>query len=51
MAADNDKIEALSGDCIALRERRTKASFLTVNEKRATVGFGAVEGGDVFQAG
>lgn len=48
LAPDTDKIEALSADRAALWERVTKAPFLTVNEKRAAVGFGAAEGGDVF---
>jgi hypothetical protein len=26
----------------------TKAPFLTLNEKRAATGYGAVDGGDVF---
>ena len=41
-------IEALSPDRAALWERVTKAPFLTVNEKRAATGYGAVAGGDVF---
>jgi phage portal protein BeeE len=41
----------LSGDRAALWERVTKAPFLTVNEKRAATGYGAVEGGDIVQAG
>lgn len=45
---DTDKIEALSGDRAALWERVTRAPFLTVNEKRAATGYGAVAGGDVF---
>ncbi len=48
LAVDTDRIEALSGDRAALWERVTKAPFLTVNEKRAAVGFGAVPGGDSF---
>jgi HK97 family phage portal protein len=48
LAVDTDRIEALSGDRAALWERVTKAPFLTVNEKRAAVGFGAVPGGDTF---
>jgi PAS domain S-box-containing protein len=48
LAVDADKIEALSGDRAALWERVTKAPFLTVNEKRAATGYGAVEGGDGF---
>jgi HK97 family phage portal protein len=47
LAADTDKIEALSADRAALWERVTKAPFLTVNEKRAATGYGAAEGGDV----
>jgi len=48
LAADTDRIEALSSDRAALWERVTKAPFLTVNEKRAATGYGAVQGGDVF---
>jgi HK97 family phage portal protein len=48
LAADTDKIEALSPDRAALWERVTKAPFLTVNEKRAATGYGAVQGGDGF---
>jgi HK97 family phage portal protein len=48
LAVDTDRIEALSSDRAALWERVTKAPFLTVNEKRAAVGFGAVPGGDTF---
>ncbi len=46
LAADADKIEALSPDRAALWERVTNAPFLTVNEKRAATGYGAVAGGD-----
>jgi HK97 family phage portal protein len=49
LAADADRIEALSADRAALWERVSKAPFLTVNEKRAAVGYGAVSGGDSFQ--
>jgi phage portal protein BeeE len=49
LAVDADKIEALSSDRTALWERVIKAPFLTVNEKRAAVGYGAIEGGDGFQ--
>jgi HK97 family phage portal protein len=48
LAADTDKVEALSPDRAALWERVTKAPFLTVNEKRAATGYGAVAGGDVI---
>ena len=48
LAVDTDKVEALSGDRAALWERVTKAPFLTVNEKRAATGYGAVPGGDGF---
>lgn len=47
LAVDTDRIEALGADRAALWERVTKAPFLTVNEKRAATGYGAVEGGDV----
>ncbi|OYY06593.1 MAG: phage portal protein [Rhizobiales bacterium 35-68-8] len=46
LAIDTDKIEALSPDRAALWERVTKAPFLTVNEKRAATGYGALPGGD-----
>ena len=46
LAVDTDRIEALSADRAALWERVTKAPFLTINEKRAATGYGAVEGGD-----
>ncbi|WP_137045498.1 phage portal protein [Pseudolabrys sp. FHR47] len=46
LAVDTDRIEALGADRAALWERVTKAPFLTVNEKRAATGYGAVEGGD-----
>ena len=46
LAVDTDRIEALSADRAALWERVTKAPFLTVNEQRAAVGYGAIEGGD-----
>ena len=48
LAVDTDRIEALSPDRAALWDRVTKAPFLTVNEKRAATGYGAVEGGDMF---
>ncbi|HEY4142344.1 MAG TPA: phage portal protein [Pseudolabrys sp.] len=48
LAIDIDRIEALSGDRASLWERVTKAPFLTVNEKRLAVGYGAVQGGDTF---
>ncbi len=50
LAVDTDRIEALSADRAALWERVTKAPFLTVNEKRAATGYGAVEGGDVVSS-
>jgi HK97 family phage portal protein len=43
---DTDRIDALSPDRAALWTRVTAAPFLTVNEKRAMVGFGPVAGGD-----
>lgn len=48
LAADIDRVEALSSDRAALWERVSNATFLTVNEKRLATGYGAVEGGDVF---
>ncbi len=49
LVVDTDRIEALSFDRAALWERVSAAPFLTVNEKRAAVGYAPVEGGDVFQ--
>jgi HK97 family phage portal protein len=46
MEVDTDRIEALSGDRAELWQRVTAAPFLTLNEKRAAVGYGPVEGGD-----
>jgi hypothetical protein len=40
LAIDTDRIDALSADRDSLRERVTKAPFLTVNEKRELLGFG-----------
>ena len=48
LAADADRVEALSSDRAALWERVSNATFLTVNEKRLATGYGAVDGGDVF---
>jgi HK97 family phage portal protein len=44
--ADADQIDALSVDRAALWSRITDAPFLTLNEKRAVVGYGPLEGGD-----
>ncbi|HET7714828.1 MAG TPA: phage portal protein [Bauldia sp.] len=46
LAVDTDRIEALSADRAALWERVTGAPFLTINEQRAAVGYGAIVGGD-----
>jgi phage portal protein BeeE len=48
LCADTDKIEAPSPDRAALWERVSKASFLSLNEKRLATGYGSVDGGDVF---
>ncbi len=48
LAPDADRIAALAADRAALWERVTRAPFLTLNEKRAAVGYGALEGGDAF---
>ncbi|MFZ0846747.1 MAG: phage portal protein, partial [Pseudolabrys sp.] len=50
LAIDTDRIEALAPDRAALWDRVTKAPFLTVNEKRAAVGYGAVAGGDRLES-
>ncbi|WP_246479930.1 phage portal protein [Kaustia mangrovi] len=43
---DADRVDALSGEREALWDRVERSSFLTVNEKRAAVGYEPVEGGD-----
>jgi HK97 family phage portal protein len=48
LAIDTDRIDALASDRLAAWERVTKAPFLTVNEKRAAVGYGPVDGGDAM---
>jgi HK97 family phage portal protein len=45
---DLDAVEALSTEREALWARVRGADFLTVNEKRAAVGYGAVDGGDAL---
>jgi HK97 family phage portal protein len=47
LSVDTDAIDALAADRTALWERVNASGFLTVNEKRAMVGFGPSEGGDV----
>ena len=47
---DADQVEALSADRAALWARVAEASFLTVNEKRAAVGYEPVAGGDEIKA-
>jgi HK97 family phage portal protein len=51
LAIDTDAIEALGPDRAALWERVTKAPFLSVNEKRTAIGYGAVAGGDAVPGG
>src|SRR3954452_10303678 len=46
LAVDADQLDALSSDRAALWSRISDAPFLTLNEKRAAVGYAAVEGGD-----
>jgi HK97 family phage portal protein len=45
---DLDAVEALSTEREALWERVRRSDFLTVNEKRAAVGYGALDGGDTI---
>jgi HK97 family phage portal protein len=47
---DLDAVEALSTEREALWERVRRSDFLTVNEKRAAVGYEPVEGGDRLAA-
>jgi HK97 family phage portal protein len=48
LAVDADGIPALAKDRAALWEQVGKAPFLTLNERRAMVGFSPLEGGDGF---
>ncbi len=48
---DVDRIEALSQEREALWSRIERARFLTINEKRAAVGYGPVPDGDRFGDG
>ncbi len=43
---DADKVDALSSEREALWQRIERASFLTINEKRAAVGYEAISDGD-----
>jgi phage portal protein BeeE len=45
---DLDAVEALSTEREALWERVRASDFLTINEKRAAVGYGAIDGGDAL---
>jgi HK97 family phage portal protein len=47
---DLDSVEALSTEREALWERVRRSDFLTVNEKRAAVGYGAIDGGDALSS-
>src|SRR5256885_2207141 len=46
VTVDADQLDALSSDRAALWSRISDAPFLTLNEKRAAVGYAALEGGD-----
>ena len=46
LVADTDRLPALAADRAALWARVTAAPFLTVNEKRAMLGFSPLDGGD-----
>jgi len=46
LAVDADGVPALAKDRAALWEQVSKAAFLTINEKRAAIGYSPVEGGD-----
>lgn len=46
LEVDTDRVDALAADRDALWERVTAAPFLTINEKRAMIGFGPVDDGD-----
>jgi HK97 family phage portal protein len=46
LVVDTDDVPALAKDRAILWEQVSKAAFLTLNEKRAAIGYGPVEGGD-----
>jgi HK97 family phage portal protein len=46
LVVDADQVDALSSDRAALWSRVSDAPFLTLNEKRALVGYAPLEGGD-----
>ena len=46
MCVDADQVDALASDRAALWSRISDAPFLTLNEKRAVVGYAPLEGGD-----
>ncbi|MBI3440659.1 MAG: phage portal protein [Proteobacteria bacterium] len=48
---DVDKIEALAPRRQQVWDRLTTVNFLTINEKRAAVGFAPIAGGDALQGG
>jgi HK97 family phage portal protein len=48
LIADTDQVEALRVDRSALWKAVTDAPFLTLNEKRAALGYGALDGGDML---
>lgn len=48
LSHDLEAVPALASDREALWNRIGGADFMTLNEKRAALGLGAVEGGDVF---
>ena len=45
---DRDRISALAERRRQVWERVQRADFLTINERRAEVGFGPIPGGDVL---
>jgi HK97 family phage portal protein len=46
LVVDGDGVPALANDRAPLWEQVGKAAFLTVNEKRAAIGYSPIEGGD-----
>jgi HK97 family phage portal protein len=46
LVVDTDAVPALAKDRAALWEQVSKAPFLTINEKRAAIGYSPIEGGD-----
>ena len=50
LSFDTDRIDALAYERESLWKRVSQSEFLTINEKRAAIGYQPIEGGDVLQS-